>query len=122
MQGGYRSQKTRLKEDFLNYLHHFRGFAILLIVGVHCRTSIAWPQESITHDVFFYALDFATILFVFISGFLFQYLNQQNLDYPSYLLKKIKHVIIPYVIVSIPAIADKLFIETDAPWMSDFYK
>jgi len=111
-----------LKEDFLNYLHYFRGFAIILIVGVHCRTSMAWPEESFMHDLLFYGLDFATILFVFISGFLFQYLHQEKLDYSSYLLKKVKHVILPYIIVSVPALLDKLFIETDAPWMTDLYK
>ncbi|PZR05825.1 MAG: hypothetical protein DI539_24715 [Flavobacterium psychrophilum] len=111
-----------MKDRFLNYLHYFRGFAILLIVGVHCRTSIPWAEDSFMHDVLFYALDFSTILFVFISGFLFQYLHEQKFEYYPYLLKKLKHVVIPYIIVSVPALVDKVFIEKDAAWMTDFYK
>lgn len=114
--------KSNSQDQFLNYLHNFRGFSIILIVGVHCRTTIPWCSDSVTHDLLLYGLDFSTILFVFISGFLFQYLNADHLNYSSYLVKKVKHVLIPYVIVSIPALVDKLFIETDAYWMTDFYK
>jgi probable poly-beta-1,6-N-acetyl-D-glucosamine export protein len=92
-------------------------------VGVHCRSSIKWPENSFVHEVLFYGLDFATILFVFISGFLFQHLcDERKFDYGDYLLKKLKHVVIPYFIVSIPALLDKLLIETDAVWMTPFYQ
>jgi probable poly-beta-1,6-N-acetyl-D-glucosamine export protein len=111
-----------LKEDFLDYLHHFRGFAIILIVGVHCRTAIPWQENSLTHEVLFYGLNSSTILFVFISGFLFHHLNAEGFHYKSYLTRKIKFVIIPYVLVSIPAIVDKLVFETDGVWMTDTYK
>ncbi len=111
-----------MKNNFLNYIHNFRGFAIILIVGVHCRTSIDWPKDSIIHDLLFYGLDFATILFVFISGFLFQYVHAEKLNYTRYLSKKLQYVVIPYILVSIPAILDKLLIETNAHWMTDYYK
>lgn len=111
-----------MKNNFLNYIHHFRGLAIVLIAAVHCRTSLLWPQDSLLHDLLIYGLDSSTILFVFISGFLFQYVNAEKLDYRNYLLKKIKYVVIPYVLVSIPAIVDKLFFENSAYWMGSFYK
>jgi probable poly-beta-1,6-N-acetyl-D-glucosamine export protein len=111
-----------VKSNFLSYIHNFRGFAIILIVGVHCRTSIDWPKDSVSHDLLFYGLDFSTILFVFISGFLFQYVHKEELNYGKYLFKKLQFVVIPYILVSIPAILDKLLIETDAIWMTDFYK
>jgi surface polysaccharide O-acyltransferase-like enzyme len=111
-----------VKNPFLSYLHNFRGFAILLIVGVHCRTSVPWTTGSLSHDLLFYSMDFSTILFVFISGYLFQYLNPVNLDYKKYLLKKLQFVILPYVIVSIPALLDKLILETNSPWMTEFYQ
>ncbi|MFM9840175.1 MAG: acyltransferase family protein [Cyclobacteriaceae bacterium] len=111
-----------MKNNFLSYIHNFRGFAILLIVGVHCRTSLLWPEDSIFLHLLTYGLDSSTILFVFISGFLFQYLNAEKFNYSDYLSKKIKYVIIPYVLISIPALLDKLLIETDAHWMSSFYK
>ncbi len=111
-----------MKSNFLSYIHNFRGFAIILIVGVHCRTSIDWPKDSVSHDLLFYGLDFSTILFVFISGFLFQYVHKEKLNYGKYLFKKLQFVVIPYILVSIPALLDKLLIETDASWMTDFYK
>ena len=111
-----------MKNQFLNYIHNFRGFAIILIVGVHCRTSLLWPKDSTVLDLLTYGLDSSTILFVFISGFLFQYLNAANFQYSSYLSKKIKYVVFPYILVSIPAIIDKLLFETNAYWMNSFYK
>lgn len=110
-----------MKNNFLNYVHYFRGLAIILIVGVHCRTSIPWPENSYVHDILRYGLDSATILFVFISGFLFQYLTESKFNYSSYLWKKIQYVIFPYVIISIPAIVDKLFFETNAYWTPEYY-
>ncbi len=111
-----------MKSNFLSYIHNFRGFAILLIVGVHCRTSLLWPEDSIVHDLLIYGLDSSTILFVFISGFLFQYLNTEKFNYSDYITKKLRYVVIPYILVSIPAIIDKLLFETDAHWMTSFYK
>jgi probable poly-beta-1,6-N-acetyl-D-glucosamine export protein len=110
-----------VKNNFLNYIHNYRGLAILLIVGNHCRVAFPWPKESIIHSLLLYGIDSPTILFVFISGFLFQYLNAEKFEYVSYLKKKVLYVIIPYVLVSIPALLDKLLLETDAPWMSPFY-
>ena len=107
-----------LQRDYLKYIHYFRGLAIILIVAVHCRTSIPWEANSMTQELLVYGLDFSTILFVFISGFLFYHLTTDRFDYAGYLRKKIKFILLPYVIVSIPALADKLFIETDLPWMS----
>jgi probable poly-beta-1,6-N-acetyl-D-glucosamine export protein len=111
-----------VKNNFLSYIHNYRGFAILLIVGVHCRTSLAWPERSFIHELLIFGLDSSTILFVFISGYLFQYLNSEKLNYRDYLFKKMRYVMLPYILVSIPAILDKLLFETDAYWMSPFYK
>jgi probable poly-beta-1,6-N-acetyl-D-glucosamine export protein len=111
-----------VKNNFLNYIHYFRGLAILLIVGVHCRTALEWQAASSVNNVLIFGLNSSTILFVFISGFLFQYINAAELNYKNYLSKKLKYVVTPYVLVSIPAIADKLFFENDAYWMDSFYK
>ncbi len=94
----------------------------MLIVGVHCRTSLHWPEDSVVNSILTYGLDSSTVLFVFISGFLFQHLNANRFQFNDYIVKKIKYVIVPYVLVSIPAMADKLFFETDAAWMTPFYK
>lgn len=107
---------------FLPYVHHFRGLAIVLIVGVHCRTSLLWPADSWANKILTFGLDSSTILFVFISGFLFQHLNTTDFVFSDYIKKKLKYVVVPYVLVSIPAIADKLLFETNAVWMTPFYQ
>ncbi len=111
-----------MKNNFLNYIHNFRGLAIILIAAVHCRTSLLWPQDFLLHELLIYGLDSSTILFVFISGFLFQYANAEKLNYKNYLLKKLKYVITPYVLVSIPAIIDKVIFEDNIYWMDPLYK
>ena len=111
-----------MKTNFLRYIHHFRGLAIILIVGVHCRTSLLWPEDSLPNTLLTFGLNSSTILFVFISGFLFQFLNEEKLGYQDYLTKKIKFVVVPYILASIPAILDKLIFESDTNWMNSFYR
>ena len=106
------------KEGYLNYIHLFRGFAILIIVSIHCRISFAWPKSSISRDIFITLLDNGTVLFVFIAGFLFQYLKAK-FDYPVYLKRKAQYVLIPYLLVSIPAIAADLYSADVPAWMPE---
>ncbi|MEX2335732.1 MAG: acyltransferase [Fulvivirga sp.] len=106
------------KEEYLNYIHLFRGFAILVIVGIHCRISFGWPEQSLSKDILITLLDNGTVLFVFIAGFLFQYLRGKY-DYTSYLQRKAKYVIIPYILVSIPAIALDLYVNPTPVWLPE---
>lgn len=87
---------------YLNYLNNFRGFAMLLIVAVHTIYVIAdaAPRQF---NILQIALANSSVLFIFISGYLFQYLIN-DYKYGTYLLKKFKNVILPYLIMSIPAI------------------
>lgn len=63
-----------------------------------------------------------TILFVFIAGFLFHHLNKDSFNYKTYLTKKFLYVATPYVIISIPAIVDKLFFDPGNHWwMQGFF-
>lgn len=52
----------------------------------------------------YYIVGDATTWFVFISGYLFYYLEVNNFKYGAYLSKKIKYVILPYFILSLPVI------------------
>ncbi|ELR73347.1 hypothetical protein C900_04199 [Fulvivirga imtechensis AK7] len=106
------------KEGYLNYIHLFRGFAILIIVGIHCRISFRWPEHSIGKDLLITFLDNGTVLFVFIAGFLFQYLKHK-FHYVPYLKRKAKYVILPYILASLPAILYKLYLDTVPAWMPD---
>ena len=110
-----------MKNPFLSYIHNFRGLAIILIVGVHCRTSLEWREDSLVHAILIAVLDSSTILFVFITGFLFQHLNATGFSYYGYISKKVNYVAIPYLLVSIPAILARLLFETKVYWMDSFY-
>jgi len=88
---------------FLNYIHNFRGFAILAIVAHHVIANLQWShgkQEAVAQIL----IGNGSVYFVFIAGFLFQFLSTKY-KYKDYLKKKINYVIIPYLITSIPAIA-----------------
>lgn len=106
------------KEGYLNYIHLFRGFAILIIVGIHCRISLRWPEHSVGKDLLITFLDNGTVLFVFIAGFLFQYLKHK-FEYVSYLKRKAQYVILPYFLASLPAILYKLYIDNVPVWMPE---
>lgn len=61
-------------------------------------------------DYLHYFLADATAWFVFISGYLFYYLEINKFFYFSYLKRKWKFVITPYLTLSIPAIAAGLYL------------
>jgi peptidoglycan/LPS O-acetylase OafA/YrhL len=93
---------TRKKANFLYYIHNFRGFAILAIVAHHVLVSLEWKNSGI-EDIALLLIGNGSIYFVFIAGFLFQFLSSKY-EYKSYLLKKFQYVIAPYILVSLPAI------------------
>ncbi len=88
---------------FLNYINNFRGIAILFILMGHCMDAFAWHHNELTYDILKFFIKNGTVLFVFISGFLFQHLSHKY-QVRTYLLTKAKNVILPYIIVSLPAI------------------
>ncbi|MEQ9413941.1 MAG: acyltransferase [Cyclobacteriaceae bacterium] len=106
---------------FLPYINHLRGLAIVLIVGIHCRTSFEWGKNYYQDKFWFSLIVYGTIVFVFISGFLFQHVNKTKFKFRDYIIKKIKYVVLPYFIVSTPAIINKLYFDSPEPWQSEFY-
>lgn len=97
------------KKEFLNYIHLFRGLAIVVIVGIHCRISLPWSNsEQFNKLIFTTLLDNGTILFVFIAGFLFQYLKHKY-SFLDYFKRKLKFVVLPYILVSIPILLYKYY-------------
>lgn len=110
------------QKNFLRYIHYFRGLAILFIVGLHVWYFFK-PQSYFERTVTSVLLNNGTVLFVFIAGYLFFHLCKDNFDYGDYLKKKFLFVILPYLIVSIPALIDKFFIDNmgDHWWMDEAY-
>lgn len=91
------------KKTFLNYINVFRGLAILLIVYSHA-TGFDVLSRNLACIIWNEIVRDGTVLFVFISGFLFQHLSYK-FEYKNYLTKKVKNVIMPYLWTSIPGIA-----------------
>ena len=112
------------RKEFLNYIHYFRGLAILLIVGLHACVTLNWADRVLQRKFLIVIFNNGTILFVFIAGFLFYHLHKNRFDYADYLKKKLSNVIIPYLIVSIPALLDKFYFDKmgDHWWMNQGFE
>jgi probable poly-beta-1,6-N-acetyl-D-glucosamine export protein len=99
---------------FLSYILNLRGAAIFIVVGVHARGNTSdWTNNLNVHDflsTFFDAREGSgTVMFIFIGGFLFQYITHNNFDFRKYLEKKFMYVILPYLLISIPIIAYRIY-------------
>lgn len=88
-------------KTYLNYIHNFRGVAILFVVGGHIL--YGWQDKTLGYQIINSTFQNGTVLFIFIAGYLFQHLSSR-FEYKSYLTKKFENVIIPYLIVSAPII------------------
>lgn len=95
------------KKVLLNYMNVFRGFAILTIVLLH--TFPFSHSKSFASSLAIEIFAHGSIFFVFISGFLFQFLSSKY-EYKNYLSKKWYNVICPYLITSIPGILNVIFL------------
>ncbi len=84
------------KRPFLTYIHNFRAIAILFIVALHCYSILKSGAEPAI-------IKRGTLLFMFISGFLLQYLSGK-FNKTTYWRNKLSYVITPYLIVSTPVI------------------
>ncbi|MEH0158252.1 acyltransferase [Limibacter armeniacum] len=108
----------------LNYIHNMRALAILLIVGVHVRDMLNWNEGDISEELLVTLFDNGTVVFVFIAGFLFQYLNSNKpFKFSDYLWKKFKFVLTPYLILSALLIPIRLWMQEDRFFLPpDFYE
>lgn len=94
------------KTKILNYINVFRGLAILLIVMGH--TMQFGDIGSLTQRISVEVFAGGTALFLFISGFLFQYLSGKY-EFKNYMKKKWTNVILPYLFTAIPGVLLCLF-------------
>lgn len=88
---------------FLSYIHSFRAVAILFIVAGHCVYLFEWERVRWQELLMKSLMQNGTVLFVFVAGFLFQHLSHK-FEYRRYLKSKLRNVISPYVIISLPMI------------------
>lgn len=85
----------------LEYMNYFRAITIIMIVLGH--TVCFGEKGSFLCDFNTYIFKGGTFVFVFIAGFLFQYLSYK-FEYKDYLKKKFLNVILPYLICITPAV------------------
>ncbi|MEZ6132899.1 MAG: acyltransferase [Planctomycetaceae bacterium] len=88
---------------FLPYIHFFRALAILFIVTGHAIDAFAWPDNDDVERILRIFFSNGSTLFIFIAGYLFQHLSVKY-ETKKYYITKFKNVIVPYLLVSIPAI------------------
>jgi peptidoglycan/LPS O-acetylase OafA/YrhL len=85
--------ERRLREfDFL------RAFAALSVIAIHVTAGLA--QSSQTAYLWNQAMRYAVPLFVIMSGFLlyFSEIGRPPLSYPAFLNKRLKKILVPYLI------------------------
>lgn len=85
----------------MQHLNNYRGLAISLVIASHAAATLPDPHPS---SVSFFSPLFGcgTILFILAAGYFFTTLSATD-SYTSYLKSKIKNVIAPYIILSMPA-------------------
>ncbi len=75
---------------------------LMMIMG---HTIIAMPKEdALVFELIGLFFNNSTILFVIIAGFFFSVLAE-SYNYKDFLLNKVRTIIIPYIIMSVPAVA-----------------
>lgn len=96
------AQVAPVKRAKLGYIQSLRSIAIFLVIVAHCRDSFSADDvvRSSYVDLFTTHIN---IIFIFVSGFLFQFLLGR-FEYRKYLTTKVRNVLLPYVLVSVPAI------------------
>ncbi|MBT1702588.1 acyltransferase [Chryseosolibacter indicus] len=109
---------------FLTYIHNLRGLAIFFVVCVHARGGVVdWQSHKGALDVIATFFDSregnGTVMFLFIGGFLFQYLTHTNFRFKKYIEQKFKYVILPYLIISVPLIAYRIIGNYNYPGITE---
>jgi peptidoglycan/LPS O-acetylase OafA/YrhL len=87
----------------LEFIDLLRAMAIIIVVATHMRDPFP-PGGPIKSEPFGLLFRHINLIFIFVSGFLFQYLLGR-FSYGSYLRTKLRNVGLPYLVMSLPALA-----------------
>ena len=98
------SVDTWLDSMFLNSINHFRAIAITIIVAGHCFYTVDASFDTLIERTFGNLIAGGTVLFVFISGFLFHHIFYKRYQFKKFMAGKLKKVLLPYTLLSIAPI------------------
>lgn len=87
---------------FLNYINAFRALAIIMIVALHTIHIFTWEYDVYKRILLYTTFGNGSIFFIFISGYLFQHLSAK-FNTQKYYKNKLNNVLIPYLIITAPA-------------------
>lgn len=96
---------------YLNSINHFRAISTIIIVFSHCFVLSDFKINSFIEKIYFNLLLGGTIFFVFISGVLFHNVFYPKFEYKKFMLKKIKYILTPYLIIASPLYAYYVFLD-----------
>jgi surface polysaccharide O-acyltransferase-like enzyme len=100
---------------YLRSFEYFRAIAIVLIVAGHCFGISGWQIDSFAERMVGNIISGGSSLFVFVSGFLFHHVFYPTFNYRIFMKKKVQNVLLPYLFLSIFAIAQALAIHGPFP-------
>ena len=111
---------TNGKKKYLHSIDLVRCFALLLLIAGHCTYSFEYKDSVIfQHQMVRNILVGNSILFVFLSGFLFEYLLHKGYQYQRFIINKCVTILVPYLIFTTPLIVRKLYPAAGAPDLCD---
>ena len=89
--------------QYIMSIHILRGIAIFGVVATHSLNIFNWDEAPQTYQFLDGFLNQTSIWFAVVSGFLMQHINKDTEILEFYKIKLIK-IVLPYIIVSIPAV------------------
>ena len=89
----------------LRSIEYFRAFAIIFIVAGHFFYISGIEPSGLLEQTIQNIIYGGTTLFVFISGFLFHHVFYINFYYKRFIKKKIKVIVLPYIVFSLIPVA-----------------
>lgn len=94
---------VRTDRPRLSVIVYLRATAILLIVAGHSYSLADIGVGTVFNGALSNLVKGATAIFVFISGFVFDYVYSARFDYRTFLLDRAKKLLIPYCVLTILA-------------------
>ncbi|TPV96806.1 MAG: acyltransferase [Myxococcales bacterium FL481] len=97
------SARPRSRFVRLRSIDYFRAIAIVSVLTRHAWDLFEWDESLASTRLLVAIVAHGSVLFMFVAGFLFQHLLDRY-EYRSYLRRKVRNVVAPYVFCSIPAL------------------